>query len=118
MVYSWMKPRYVEAEYEYLISKMLLMQFISSGPVLMAAEGKLFIIVRILKWLRGYVYAHESLYLYYLRKTTRIFFTAHSSAHEVSANIYHFKSTLSFHETESYLFTLLLIGDKQRHQGA
>ena len=82
-IYSWMKPGYVEDEFEYQISKILLMQFISSAPVLVAAEGKLFIILRILKWLRGYVYTYEGLYLLYLRKRTRTFYTAHSSAHEV-----------------------------------
>ena len=82
-IYSWMKPGYVEDQFEYQISKILLMQFISSAPVLVAAEGKLFLIIRILKWLRGYVFAYEELYLLYLRKRTRTFYTAHSSAHEV-----------------------------------
>ena len=82
-IYSWMKPGYVEDMFEYQISKILLMQFISSAPVLAAAEGKLFIILRILRFLRGYVYPHESLYLYFLRKRIRTFFTAHSSPHEV-----------------------------------
>ena len=79
-----MKPGYVGDEFEYQISRIVLMQFICSTPVLAAAEGKLFIVLRILKFLRGYVYAHEGLYLYYLRKRLRTFFTSHSSAHEVS----------------------------------
>ena len=33
-IYSWMKPGYVEDMFEYQISKKLLMQFISSAPVL------------------------------------------------------------------------------------
>ena len=82
-IYSWMKPGYVEDECEYQISKNLLMQFVSSAPVLIAVEGTLFIVLRILKWLRSYVYVYEGLYLFYLRKRVRTFYTAHSSAHEV-----------------------------------
>ena len=86
-IYSWMKPGYVEDEDEYHISKILLMQFVSSAPVLIAAEGKLFLIIRILKWLRGYVFVHQDLYLYYPRKKQLTFFTAHSSAHEVTISL-------------------------------
>ena len=82
-VYSWMKPSYVEDEEEYKISKFLLIQFISSSAVLRACEGKLGLVIDMLKWLRGYVLVWESLFLFYLRKNCRNFLTAHSSPHEV-----------------------------------
>ena len=82
-VYSWMKPSYVEDEEEYKISKFLLIQFISSSAVLRACEGKLGLVMAMLKWLRGYVLVWESLFLFYLRKNCRNFLTAHSSPHEV-----------------------------------
>ena len=83
-IYSWMKPGYVEDEEEYIISKCLLLQFVCSARVLTAAEGNLFMITKILRFLRGYVFVYEDLYLYYLRKKHRTMWTAHSSAHEVS----------------------------------
>ena len=82
-IYSWMKPGYVEDEMEYKISKFLLMQFICSAPVLIAAEGQTHMIVKILRFLRGYVFDKEHTYLYYLRKFILTMFTGHSSAHEV-----------------------------------
>jgi len=82
-IYSWMKPGYVEDEMEYKISKFLLMQFICSAAVLIAAEGQTHMIVKILRFLRGYVFDKEHTYLYYLRKLILTMFTGHSSAHEV-----------------------------------
>ena len=81
--YRWMKPGYVDDEMEYKISKFLLIQFICSAPVLIAAEGQTYIIVKILRFLRGYVFDKEHTYLYFLRKLIMTMFTAHSSAHEV-----------------------------------
>jgi hypothetical protein len=78
-----MRPSYVEEEDEYKISKFLLIQFISSSAVLRACEGKMFMVIDILKWLRGHVLVWESLFLFYLRKNCRNFLTAHSSPHEV-----------------------------------
>ena len=49
-----------------------------------AAEGKVFIIVAIMKFLRGHVFVYESLYLHYLRMNVPTFFVATSSPHEVS----------------------------------
>ena len=66
-IYSWMKPAYVEDEFEYKISKCLLIQFLCSATVLSGAEGKAFMIVQILKWLQQYVFVYEGLYLHYLR---------------------------------------------------
>ena len=86
-LYSWMKPGYVEDEMEYKISKFLLMQFICSAPVLIAAEGQTYIIVKMLQFLRGYVFDKEHTYLYYLRKLVLTMFTGHSSPHEVSPMI-------------------------------
>ena len=86
-IYSWMKPGYVEDEMEYKISKFLLMQFICSAPVLIAAEGQTYMIVKILRFLRGYVFDKEHTYLYYLRKLILTMFTGHSSSHEVSTMI-------------------------------
>ena len=86
-VYSWMKPGYVEDEMEYKISKVLLMQFICSAPVLIAAEGQTYLIVKILRFLRGYVFDKEHTYLYFLRKLILTMFTGHSSSHEVSTMI-------------------------------
>ena len=86
-IYSWMKPGYVEDEMEYKISKFLLMQFICSAPVLIAAEGQTYLIVKILRFLRGYVFDKEHTYLYFLRKLILTMFTGHSSSHEVSTMI-------------------------------
>ena len=83
-MYSWMNPNMVENEMEYKISKFILMQFICSGPVLAAAEGHTFIILRILRFVRHYVWIYEGQYVWYLRKDIRSMFTAHSSAHKVS----------------------------------
>lgn len=83
-IYSWMEPGYVMSEDEYKISKFLLLQFICSASVLSGAEGKMHMILAILRWLRHYVFVYEDLYLFYLRKNVRHFDTAHSSAHEVS----------------------------------
>ena len=63
-VYSFMRPGYVEDEEEYKISKYILLQYVCSSTVYTAAEGNLFMIVKLLKWLRGYVFVHEQLYLY------------------------------------------------------
>ena len=86
-IYSWMKPGYVEDEMEYKISKFLLMQFICSAPVLIAAEGQTYMIVKILRFLRGYVFDKEHTYLYFLRKLVLTMFTGHSSPHEVTTMI-------------------------------
>ena len=67
-IYSWMNPNMVENEMEYKISKFILMQFICSAPVLAAAEGHTFIILRILRFVRQYVWIYEGQYLWYLRK--------------------------------------------------
>ena len=82
-LYSWMRPGYVEDDEEYQLSKYLLMMFIASAPVLSAAEGKLYMITGIMKFLNGYVFVYETLFLHYKRKHVRYFYTAHSSAHEV-----------------------------------
>ena len=85
-----MKPGYAEDEEECIISKCLLLQFVCSACVLIAAKGNLFMITKILRFLRGYVfvyedlYVYEDVYLYYLRKKHRTMWSAHSSAHEVS----------------------------------
>ena len=86
-MYSWMKPGYVEDEMEYKISKFLLMQFICSAPVLIAAEGQTYMIVKILRFLRGYVFDKEHTYLYFCRKLVLTMFTGHSSPHEVTTTI-------------------------------
>lgn len=83
-IYSWMRPGYVETEEEYKISKYLLLQFVCSAAVLSAAEGKTFMIIQMLKWLRGYVFVHEQLYLHLLRCHIRCLNVSHSSQHEVS----------------------------------
>ena len=86
-VYSWMKPGYVDDEKEYKISKFLLLQFICSAPVLIAAEGQTYMIVKILRFLRGYVFDKEHTYLYFRRKLILTMFTGHSSGHEVTTII-------------------------------
>ena len=83
-IYSWMRPGYVENEEEYKISKYLLLQYVCSSTVLSAAEGKTFVIVQLLKWLRGYVFVHERLYLHHLRSHIRCLDVSHASQHEVS----------------------------------
>ncbi len=83
-IYSWMKPGYVECEDEYKISKFLLLQFICSPAVLIAAEGQTYMIVKILRFLRGYVFDKEDTYLYFRRKHVMTMFTGHSSPHEVT----------------------------------
>jgi hypothetical protein len=54
----------VEGDDEYTISKFLLEKFISSKPVFTAADGDVYLIARILKFLRCYVYTWETLYLH------------------------------------------------------
>ena len=48
---------YVATEEEYKLSKFILLQFICSAPVMVAAEGKGFIIVAIMKFLRCNVFS-------------------------------------------------------------
>ena len=79
-----MKPCYVEDEMEYKISKFLLMQFICSAPLLLAVEGQAFMIVKILRFLRGYVFDKEGTYLCYVHKLIITMFVGHSSTQEVS----------------------------------
>ena len=79
-----MRPGYAEDETEYKISKCILLQYICSATVLSAAEGKVFMIVAILKFLRGHVFVHEQLYLHYRRRDIRCLDVAHASPHEVS----------------------------------
>ena len=82
--YTWMKPGYVENEEEYQISKLMLLQFVSSAAVLEAAEGTTFVIARILAFLKKYVFVYEDLYLWYKRKTVLHFNVGQGSQHEVS----------------------------------
>jgi len=82
-MYSWMRPGYVEDEEEYIISKFLLLKFISSSSVLEACDGNIYTPIAILRFVHGYVFVHEKLYLHYLRKKIRHFNTSHASAHEV-----------------------------------
>jgi hypothetical protein len=72
----------VEGDDEYTISKFCLEKFISSKPVLIAANGDIYLIARILKFLRFHVYTWETLYLHYLCKNVRHFDTLHSSTHK------------------------------------
>ena len=69
---------------DYKISKFLLMQFICSPAVLIAAEGQTYMIVKMLRFLRGYVFDKEDTYLYFRRKLVMTMFTGHSSPHEVT----------------------------------
>jgi len=78
-----MRPGYAVDAEEYNISKFILLQFICSAPVLAAAEGKAFMIVRIMKFLRCYVFVYEGLFLHHLRMRVPTFFVAQSSQHEV-----------------------------------
>ena len=83
-IYSWMRPGYVEDQEEYEISKFILLQlFICSAPVLAAAEGHTFMIVRIMKFLRCHVFVYEGLFLHFKRMDVPTFFVSHSSQHEV-----------------------------------
>ena len=82
-----MKPRYVENEDEYAISKVLLLRFICSKYVLKAAQNNQTLIVEILKFVRGHVFVYENLYLFYLRKHIRHFETSHGVQHEVSLKV-------------------------------
>jgi hypothetical protein len=77
-----MLPGYVKDDSEYRISKNLLIKFICSAPVLAAAEGDQFMIVAILKFLRGHMFTWETLYLHYLQKSITHFNTSHLSVHE------------------------------------
>ncbi len=68
-IYSWMNPGNVKDDDEYTISKFLLEELISSSkPVLTAANGDVYLIARILKFLRCHVYTWETLCLHYLCK--------------------------------------------------
>ena len=79
-----MRPGYVEDQNEYEISKFILLQFICSAPVIAAAEGKIFMIVAIMKFLRFHVFVYEGLFLHFKRMDVPTFFVSHSSQHEVS----------------------------------
>jgi hypothetical protein len=81
-MYSWMNPGYVKDKDESAISKFLREKFISSKPVLDTANGDIYMIARIIKFLRYHVYTWETLYLHYLRKDVWHLDTSHSSAHE------------------------------------
>ena len=78
-----MRPGYVEDQEEYEISKFILLQFICSAPVLAAAEGQVFMIVNIMKFLRCHVFVYEGLFLHFKRMDVPTFFVSHSSQHEV-----------------------------------
>ena len=82
-IYSWMRPGYVEDEDEYKISKFFLLQFVCSAAVLRVADGNIYIIKCILKFLQGHVFVYEGLYLHYKRKNLRHFDTSHGTPHEV-----------------------------------
>ncbi|KAL3757417.1 LOW QUALITY PROTEIN: hypothetical protein ACHAWU_005148 [Discostella pseudostelligera] len=81
-MYSWMKPGRIEDADEYKISKFLLLQFICSRLVLDAADGKMEVIMMILRFLQNHVFVYEHLYLHYMRKHIRHFDISHSCAHE------------------------------------
>ena len=83
-LYSFMKPGYVEDEDEYKISKYILLQFICSSAVFSALDGKLWIVVGILRFLQFHVFVHENLYLHFRRRSLRHNDTSHATAHEVS----------------------------------
>ena len=83
-LYSFMKPGYVEDEDEYKISKYILLQFICSSAVFSAVDGKLWIVVGILRFLQFHVFVHENLYLHFRRRSLRHYDTSHATAHEVS----------------------------------
>jgi hypothetical protein len=87
-IYSWMRPGYVEEEDEYKISKFLLLQFVCSGSVLLAADNNMHIILSMLRFLQGHVFIHEDLYLHFRRRTIRHFDCAHGSPHEVHVIVY------------------------------
>ncbi|KAL3756458.1 hypothetical protein ACHAWU_009852, partial [Discostella pseudostelligera] len=53
-MYSWMKPGRIEDADEYKISKFLLLQFICSRLVLDAADGKMEVIMMILRFLQNH----------------------------------------------------------------
>jgi len=82
-VYSWMRPGYVETEEEYKISKFLLLQFVCSPSFLSAAEGKMFVVIAMLRFLQKHVFVYEHLYCHYLRRSVRHLDTSHATAHEV-----------------------------------
>ena len=82
-VYSWMKPGYVETAEEYKISKFLLLQFVCAAPVLASADGNMFMILSMMRFLQGYVFVYEDLYLHYKRRELRHYDVAHASPHEV-----------------------------------
>ncbi len=67
-----MQPGYVEIEDEYKILKFLLLQFISSASVLSAFDGHLFMVIKMMKSLRGYVLVWDSLFLFHLQKNVEI----------------------------------------------
>merc|ERR1712194_52874 len=78
-VYSWMRPGYVEDEDEYKISKYLLLQFVCSRPVFLAADQNMYIILAMLRFLQGHVFVHEHLYLHFCRRSLRHFDCSHGS---------------------------------------
>ena len=88
-IYSWMRPGYVENAEEHKISKLLLLQFVCSAAVLNAVDGHVYIVTAMLRFLQGYVFIHESLFLHYLRKHVRHYDVSHGSQHEASDPLFH-----------------------------
>jgi len=82
-MYSWMRPGYVESEKEKNISKILLLQFICSDPVLQATDYSMHIVICMLRFIQGHVFVYEHLYLHYTRKHVRHFDVSHGTQHEV-----------------------------------
>ncbi len=82
--YSWMRRGYEDELQEYKISKYLLLRFLFSQAVFEASGHNSSLIQHVFDFLRGHVFVHENLYLYYLRKRVRHYFVSHGSPHEVN----------------------------------
>ena len=106
-IYSQMKPGYAEDEEECIISKCLLLQFVYSARVLTAAKGNLFMITKILRFLRGYAFVYEDLYLYYLRKKQCTMWTTHSAADEVGGFLLSHYCSWYNKKTESHVINFI-----------
>jgi hypothetical protein len=83
-LYSWMTSGNVEDNEEYEISKYLLEKFICSQTVLDVVGEHWFLVYKVIKFLHGYVYTWETLYLHYLRNDVLHLDVSHLSAHQRS----------------------------------
>ena len=77
-MYNWMKPGYCVQMAEYMISKILLYNYICSVAEEIGEKN----VDDVLDFVRGHVEVHEHNYVFYLRKDIRHYEENSNSCHE------------------------------------